>query len=148
MDANAISDRIELRDLVDGYARAADRSDRVALESLFLPDATLTVTRPGADPFTYVGVPALGEIIPKLDRYVRTFHVVANHWCSVSGTRGTGEAYCQAHHVLAGEPATDVVLTIRYVDGYARTGEGWRFASREVHILWTTELPLTSGPAI
>ena len=38
------------------------------------------------------------------------------------------------------------MLTIRYLDAYARHGDAWRFASREVHILWTSELPLASGP--
>ncbi len=143
-----MADRIELRDLVDGYARAADRRDRAAIEALFLPDATLTVTRPGSDPFTYEGAAALSEIVPKLDRYAQTFHLVANHWCTFDGPRATGEAYCQAHHVRADtQPAVDLVLTIRYLDAYARSRDGWRFARREVQILWTSEVPLTTGPA-
>jgi ketosteroid isomerase-like protein len=147
MDPARVADRSELRDLVFGYARAADRGDRSALEALFLPDATLTVRRPGADPHTYEGAAALGEIVPRLGRYARTFHLVANHWCEVSGATATGEAYCEAHHVrLDDGAAVDVVLTISYVDAYARTEAGWRFASREVQILWTRELPLASGP--
>jgi hypothetical protein len=147
MDAAQLADRVELRDLVDGYARAADRGDRVAFEALFLPDASLTVRRPGSEPHTYEGAGHIGEIVPRLGRYARTFHLVANHWCSVSGAKATGEAYCEAHHVrvdVAG--AVDVVLTIRYVDTYARATEGWRFASREVQILWTREVPLSSAP--
>ena len=147
MDAEQVAERVELRDLVDGYARAADRGDRVAFEALFLPDATVTVRRPGAAPHTYRGTGEIGEIVPRLSHYARTFHLVANHWCSVRGTRATGEAYCEAHHVRIDETGpTDVVLTIRYVDAYARPADGWRFASREVHILWTRELPLASGP--
>jgi hypothetical protein len=148
MGPDLIADRIELRDLVDGYARAADRRDRVAFESLFVPDARLTVSRPGADPHTYEGAQALGEIVPKLERYVRTFHLVANHWCSVRGPRATGEVYGQAHHVFERDgQAMDLVLTIRYDDGYVRAAEGWRFATRAVNILWTSEVPVTSGPA-
>jgi len=41
-----------------------------------------------------------------------------------------------------GATATDLVLTIRYHDAYARTPDGWRFARREVHILWTSEHPV------
>ncbi len=148
MGPELIADRIELRDLVDGYARAADRRDRVAFEGLFVPDARLTVWRPGADPHTYEGAHDLGQIVGRLDRYARTFHLVANHWCSVSGSRATGEAYSQAHHVSVDEgEAVDLVLTIRYDDTYTRTSEGWRFATRQVHILWTSEVPLASGPA-
>jgi len=161
VDPEAPFDRLELRELVDAYARAADRRDRVAFESLFLADATLTVTRPDADAHTYEGAAAIGQIVPNLARYTRTFHLVANHWTSVRGSRATGEAYCQAHHVLGDRrPAVpkqggddprapspvDVVLNIRYLDAYSRSHDGWRFASREVQILWTTELPLASGP--
>jgi hypothetical protein len=151
MDPDRIADRLELRDLVDGYARAADRGDRVALEALFVPDATLTVLRPGREPHTYSGPTSIGQIVPNLQRYARTFHLVANYWCSFGGGRASGEVYCEAHHVLVDAErgtATDVVLAIRYVDGYVRTHDGWRFASREVHILWTSELPVSSGPVL
>jgi len=147
MASERTEERFELRALVDGYARAADRGDRVAFEALFLPDATLTVRRPDVDPHTYRGSSEIGEIVPRLGHYARTFHLVANHWCSVSGTKATGEAYCEAHHVRVDEgTAVDVVLTIRYVDAYERGVDGWRFASREVQILWTRELGLASGP--
>ena len=147
MDPDRAIDRIELRDLVDGYARAADRGDRVAFEALFEPDATVTILRAGAEPFTYHGAHELGEIVPKLGRYLRTFHLVGSHWCTVGEKRSSGEAYCQAHHVLERDGgAVDLVLTIRYVDAYERHHDAWRFASREVHILWTSELPLASGP--
>ena len=149
MDLDLVIARLELRDLIDGYARAADRRDRVAFEALFLPDATLTVHRPGAEPHTYRGSGHIGEIVPQLERYASTFHLVANHWCVVDRGRGTGESYCQAHHVRPGDgsdPAVDLILTIRYLDTYARAGGAWRFASRQVHILWTSEVALASGP--
>jgi ketosteroid isomerase-like protein len=149
MDADQLSTRVELRDLVDGYARAADRRDRVAFEALFAPDATLTVHRPGHPPHTYRGPAEIGEIVPRLDHYARTFHLVGNVWCTVSRDRGTGEAYCQAHHV---RPRTDdagpvdLILQIRYLDAYVRVGGAWRFASRDVQILWTAEQAVLEGP--
>ncbi len=148
VDVDLVTTRLELRDLIDGYARAADRRDRTAFEALFAPDATVTVHRPGAEPHTYRGPDDIGQIVPHLDRYLSTFHLVANHWCDVTAEHATGEAYCQAHHVLVGddEGAIDVVLTIRYQDTYVRSAGTWRFASREVHILWTSETALTHGP--
>jgi ketosteroid isomerase-like protein len=151
VDVDLLATRFELRDLVDGYARAADRSDRVAFEALFAPDATVTVHRTGHQPHTYRGPTEIGEIIPNLGRYLSTFHLVASHWCDVAPGRATGEAYCQAHHVLAGQgdqPAIDVILTIRYQDAYVRSPTAWRFATRDVHILWTSQTPLASGPEI
>ncbi len=149
MDSDQLSTRVELRDLVDGYARAADRRDRVAFEALFAPDATVAVHRPGHPPHTYRGSAEIGEIVPRLDRYALTFHLVANYWCSAAHDRGSGEAYGQAHHV---RPRTDdagpvdLILHIRYLDAYVRVGGAWRFASREVHILWTAEQPVLEGP--
>ncbi len=148
VDLDAVTTRLALRDLVDGYARAADRRDRVAFEALFAPDARVTVVRPGREPHTYRGPSEIGEIIPNLSRYAQTFHLVANHWCDLGADRAAGEAYCQAHHVLVpdeGQPL-DVVLTIRYQDSYVRSARAWRFARREVRILWTVETPLASGP--
>jgi SnoaL-like domain len=147
MDPDQAVDRIELRDLVEAYARAADRRDRAGLESLFLPDASLTVIRPGAAPHTYDGAHDLGQIAPKLERYRRTVHLVSNHRCQIDGDRATGEAEGQAHHLRdSDDGAVDLVVTIRYDDTYTRTSEGWRFATRTVNILWTSELIVTSGP--
>ena len=47
----------------------------------------------------------------------------------------TGRVACLAHHVTRseGEPR-DLVWAITYRDRYARTGEGWRFTRRAMHI--------------
>jgi ketosteroid isomerase-like protein len=148
VDADTVADRIALRDLAEGYASAADRRDRAAFEALFTADATLTVLRPGAEPHTYRGASAIGEIVPQLERYARTFHLVANQACSVAGDRASGEVYCEAHHTFERDGrAIDLVLTIRYDDHYSRAPRGWRIADRTVDILWTAEVELTSGPA-
>ena len=92
----------------------------------------------------YVGAIRLAEIPERLGRYRHTFHDIGHHTCVITGDRATGEAGCRAHHVIEGAGgATDLVLTIRYSDVYARTPEGWRFATREVHIVWTSEEPVT-----
>jgi len=155
MDLDLVIARLELRDLIDDYARAADRRDRAAFEALFAPDATVTVTRPGTEPHTYRGVSEIGEIVPRLGHYLVTYHLVANHWCRVDGDVATGESYCQAHHVRGArgdDPASDLELTIRYQDAYRRNDFGrddggiWRFTSREVHILWTRVANLDISP--
>ncbi len=146
MDAAAVADRLALEDLVDGYADAADRRDAVAFAALFLPDATLTIVRAGAEPSVHSGHEQLARIPEMLRRYPLTLHVVTNHHGTIDGDEARGGAICQAHHLVEGDDGTtDLVLNIRYRDTYARTGAGWRIATREVHILWTSTLPVTSS---
>ena len=144
MDVTQVADRLAIHDLVDGYADAADRRDPVAFAGLFLPDASLTVVRDGADPSVHAGREQLARIPELLGRYPLTLHVVTNHHCSIDGDEAWGGAICQAHHLTHGDDGTtDLVLHIRYRDAYARTSAGWRIAAREVHILWTSTGPAT-----
>jgi ketosteroid isomerase-like protein len=143
MDAAAVADRLALHDLALAYAATADRRDVEGFTALFLPDATLTARRGDGEPAVYQGTERLAEIPARLGRYRETFHVVTNHRCEVTGDIATGEAACRAHHVTDGDDgATDVILTIRYRDTYRRTDAGWRFATRDVHILWSSEEPV------
>ena len=144
MDTSEVADRLALHDLVVAYASTADRRDVAAFAALFLPDATLTARRGNGEPGIYTGTERLAEIPERLGRYTETFHVVTNHVCQVDGDTAHGEAACRAHHVSVTDGgATDLVLTIRYRDTYQRTDAGWRFATRDVHILWTSEEPVT-----
>jgi hypothetical protein len=161
---------LELRDLVDAYALAADRGDADWFRSLWLPGARLTVhDADGPARSTLDGVDVIAEVPGRLSRYVVTLHIVANHMCWADpdshGEAATGEAYCLAHHVSApssnsdgddegeggGDGAgearehDDHVMAIRYVDRYGRDGDGrWRFATREVRRQWTRHEPVRS----
>jgi hypothetical protein len=89
-----------------------------------------------------------------LGRYDRTFHLVSNARFVVEGEEATGVVQCVAHHVTAGAPSgpagaggaapagTDTVWFIRYHDRYRRTGSGWRFLRRELHLQWVEEHPV------
>jgi hypothetical protein len=144
MDSSEVADRLALHDLALAYAATADRRDAAGFTDLFLPDATLTARRGDGEPGVYTGTERLAEIPQRLARYHETVHVVTNHRCEIDGDDATGEAACRAHHVTVGDAgATDLVLTIRYRDAYRRTPDGWRFAMRDVHILWTSEEPVS-----
>jgi hypothetical protein len=150
---------LELRDLVDAYAFAADRGDGDWFRSLWLPDARLTIhDGDGPARSTLDGADAIAQVPGRLARYVVTLHVVANQMCWADpdgeGRAATGEAYCLAHHVSAPEGGgagaghdehDDYVMAIRYVDRYGRNGAGrWRFATREVRRQWTRHEPVRS----
>ena len=137
-------DHMAIRELVGSYAAFADERDVDRFVALFLPDATLSVHRGEADPPVYAGAARLAEIPELLRRFQHTFHDVGYQRCEITDDRASGQAGCRAHHVRAVDGmAIDLVMTIRYRDTYARTPDGWRFAIREVHILWTSEEPAT-----
>ena len=144
MDSATVADRLALHDLVVAYASMADCRDASGFTDLFLPDATLTARRGDGEPAVYRGTARLAEIPERLSRYDQTFHAVTNDFAEVDGDHATGGASCQAHHLTnSTDGATDLVLTIRYADTYQHTPSGWRFATRAVHIIWTTEQPVT-----
>ena len=110
-------------------------------------DLAPVITRSGRD--------ALRQVAEMLRRYSRTFHLVSNARFVVEGDEARGEVQCVAHHVTSGprsEPAgdddtvpagTDTVWFIRYRDRYRRSGPGWRFVRRELHLQWVEEHPVT-----
>ena len=132
-------DRQQLRALVDSYAAAVDERDLDAFVALFVPDAALTIRQAGTSPeFRCHGHGELTAAVAPLSQYLSTMHLMANHRCEIDGDRASGETYCLAHHLReAAGGVEDLVMMIRYGDTYARTPEGWRFARREVRILWT-----------
>ena len=90
MDVAQVADRLALSDLADGYADAADRRDPVAFAALFLPHATLTIVRDGAEPSVHTGHDQLARIPEMLGRYRQTLHVVTNHHVTDQGRPGQG----------------------------------------------------------
>jgi ketosteroid isomerase-like protein len=122
-----------VRDLAHRYAAAVDDRDFDAVARLFTPDAVLAVPRPPRhlDPVTgHVGPAGVLEAMAALAAVPRTFHEVVGQ--VYDGTRG--RIACVAHHLLPGEPVTDLVWHLRYLDDYVQTPEGWRFARREVYV--------------
>lgn len=132
--ADELADRVELRALVEAYAVAADRRDSDAFAALFTEDATLaTYDASGSQRSRYTGRSEIASIPDRLRTYDLTVHIVSTVDLHVDGADATGEAYCDAHHVRGTD---DRLLVIRYVDRYCRD-DRWRFASREVRVLWT-----------
>lgn len=148
--AAGLADRLALRDLVEAYARCADRCDGPGLAALFEADGELRVRQPRETAPSRVlrGRAEIADAIGRLARYDATFHLVANHYLTIAGDEATGEVYCLAHHVTAGgADVRDHVMVIRYADRYRRAPDGWRFAERELHVAWTEDRPVTSPPA-
>ncbi len=131
----------DLRTPVERYAVAIDRRDEALFASAFTPDATLTVpvmSDPNAADIVLRGSDELRDVVRRIERYDRTFHMVGQVLIDrEEDAVAHGEAYCAAHHWRAvDDDATEhMVLFIRYEDRYRRDlGDGWLISARTVHV--------------
>ncbi|MGH2687091.1 MAG: nuclear transport factor 2 family protein [Actinomycetota bacterium] len=137
--SNLAADRADLRHLVESYAAACDGRDLALLQSCFVEGGSLTVHQPGRGPSTMTTPADLDRVPSGLGRYDHTFHLVGNHRVDIDGDQASGDTYCVAHHV---QGDVDLVIYIRYEDRYQRTDAGWRIATRDVRMLWTSRQPV------
>jgi SnoaL-like domain len=71
-----------------------------------------------------------------------TTHFNGQSTITLDGDRATGESYCLAHHLLAGEHGRSLILmSIRYRDRFTKDEGAWYFAERKRIIDWTDTRP-------
>ena len=140
------ADRLAIRELIDSYARFADRRQPEDQAALYTDDGrTLVYT---ADPATSEPVQELtghGEHIDGfagLGQYRATTHFNGQSTITIEGDRATGETYCLAHHLSEADGVlTLMVMSIRYRDAFAKKDGDWYFAERKLIIDWTDSRP-------
>jgi hypothetical protein len=120
------------------YAAGVDRRRLDLFLSAFVPDGSLWIPArgEGSGPRVLRGHDELAQVIERIGRFDRTFHLLGQTLVEeVDGDGARGETYCVAHHWLgAGDRVEDTVMFIRYEDTYARTAGGdWRLAERRLH---------------
>jgi ketosteroid isomerase-like protein len=135
------ADRLAIRELVDAYAHCADRRDAEGQKALFTEDTRFVVFMdgPGTEPTQELrGREALTPVFDDLNRYEATTHFNGQSTIGIEGDRATGESYCLAHHLWTeGDTRKLMVASLRYLDTFARSGDGWLFAERELYVDWT-----------
>jgi len=143
--------RRDLRDLVERYARGADRRQPADVAELFLDDGRLVIydgdpANGGTITSDIHGREAIAKAMTRLSRYRVTTHMLGQQHVDeldlVAG-EASAETYCLAHH-LHGEPTRDRVMAIRYLDQFRRYEGGWHFAERCLAVDWTSETLLES----
>jgi hypothetical protein len=134
----APDDRVALRELAERYAAGVDRRDTELFLSAFHPEqGRLFVFDPSetSEPRgARRGRDELAEVITRIARYDKTFHMLGNTRYEISAPAATGEVYCIAHHLDAAR--TDHVMYIRYHDDYTHDRHGWRIVERRVLVDW------------
>lgn len=132
-----------LRDLAERYAAGVDRRDPGLFLSAFDAErASLLVFEPsesGQPRGVRRGRGELADVVTRVSRHDRTFHLLGNSRYDVRGDEATGEVYCVAHQIdpVGDGGRTDHVMYIRYHDHYERGDAGWQIVERRVLVDWT-----------
>jgi hypothetical protein len=142
------ADRLAIRELVEAYAHCADRRDAKGQMALFTGDTHFVVYMNAKDPkpsFELHSREALAPVFAELNQYDATTHFVGQSTIfTLTSDRGTGEAYCLAHHVtVKGGNRRLMLASLRYNDAFVKLDGGWLFAERLLYVDWVDERALS-----
>ena len=142
------ADRLAIRELVEAYAHCADRRDASGQMSLFTADTHFVVYMDAQDPKPSQELhtrEVLAPVFADLNKYAATTHFVGQSTIfTLTSDRGTGEAYCLAHHVtVEGSKRRLMVASLRYLDTFVKRDGGWLFAERLLYVDWVDERALS-----
>ena len=142
------ADRLAIRELIEAYAHCADRRDANGQMALFTPDTHFVVYMNAKDPKPSQELnsrQALAPVFEDLNKYAATLHFVGqSSILSLTHDRGTGEAYCLAHHLsIDGETRRLMIAALRYYDTFVKIDGSWLFAERLLYVDWIEERVLS-----
>ena len=144
---NEAADRLAIRELIEAYAHCADRRDAKGQMSLFTADTHFVVYMNAKDTTPSMELQsreALAPVFADLNKYEATTHFLGQSTISLTGDRGTGEAYCLAHHVtLDGGKRRLMIASLRYLDTFVKMEGVWLFAERRLYVDWMEERALS-----
>jgi SnoaL-like domain len=123
-----LADRLAIRELIETYARCADRRDEKGWMALFASDAHFAVYMNGRDATPSPELhsrDALGPIFAHFTQYDSTTHFVGQSTLfTLSNDRATGEAYVLAHHITLNAAGRQLNLaSIRYNDSFVKVDD-------------------------
>jgi hypothetical protein len=142
------ADRLAIRELIEAYAHCADRRDANGQMSLFTSDTHFVVYMNAKDPKPSQELnsrEALAPVFADLNKYAATMHFVGQSTIlSLTADRGTGEAYCLAHHLTVdGGKRRLMIAALRYYDTFVKMDGSWLFGERVLYADWLEERELS-----
>jgi len=142
------ADRLAIRELVEAYAHCADRRDAKGQMSLFTADTRFVVYMNAKDPKPSQELrsrEALAPVFADLNKYAATVHFVGQSTIlTLTPDRGSGEAYCLAHHLtIADDKRQLMIAALRYYDTFVKVDGAWLFAERLLYVDWIEERALS-----
>lgn len=141
MSSAESADRLAIRELVEAYARCADRRDANGQMALFTPDTHFVVhmdaneSKPSQELHSRE---ALAPVFKDLNKYAATMHFVGQSTIlTLADHHATGEAYTLAHHLtVEGDKRSLMIAALRYADTFVKTDGSWLFAERRLYVDW------------
>jgi ketosteroid isomerase-like protein len=137
------ADRLAIRELIEAYAHCADRRDAKGQMALFTPDTHFVVFMNAKDRKPSQELhsrEALAPVFADLNKYATMHFVGQSTILSLTDDRGTGEAYCLAHHLTVdGDQRRLMIAALRYYDTFAKMDGTWLFAERLLYVDWIEE---------
>jgi ketosteroid isomerase-like protein len=138
------ADRLAIRELIEAYARCADRRDAKGQMALFTADTHFVVYMNAKDPSPSQELhsrEALAPVFAELNKYDATTHFVGQSTLvTLTDDSATGETYCLAHHVTVNGGTSRLMLaSLRYLDTFAKIDGVWLFAERRLYVDWLEE---------
>jgi hypothetical protein len=147
MSPQEAADRLSIRELVEAYAHCADRRDAQGQMSLFTADAHFAVYMNSKDPMPSQELrsrEALAPVFADLNQYAATMHFVGQSTIlGLTADRGTGEAYCLAHHLTVNAKRRLMIAALRYYDAFVKVDGAWLFSERKLYVDWMEERALS-----
>jgi len=142
------ADRLAIRELVEAYAHCADRRDATGQMALFTTDTHFVVYMNAKDPKPSQELrsrEALAPVFTDLNKYAATMHFVGQSTIlTLTSDRGSGEAYCLAHHLtIENEKRQLMIAALRYYDTFVKVDGAWLFAERLLYVDWIEERALS-----
>jgi len=138
------ADRLAIRELIESYAHCADRRDAKGQMSLFTENVRFVVYMNAKDPTPSQELrtrEALAPVFAELNKYDATTHFLGQSTIfTLADNRGTGEAYCLAHHITNDRSGRRLmVASLRYLDTFVKIAGIWLFAERRLYVDWLEE---------
>ena len=142
------ADRLAVRELVESYARCADRRDAKGQMALFTSDTHFVVYMNAKDPTPTQELHSREELAPvfaDLNRYSATMHFLGQTTIlTLTNERATGETYCMPHHLtIDGKTRRLMVAALRYTDTFVKMDGAWLFAERKLYVDWLEQRELS-----
>lgn len=141
----AMSDRLEIQDLLTSYCSAIDARDWEALDDIFTADAIIDYTEAGgargnlADIKIYLG--------KALKPFSAMQHMLGLPMIKLSGDSATARTTLFNPMIINKDGNPHVFFVgMWYVDDLKRTGAGWRIQSRREELGYFHNLPSDFSP--
>lgn len=138
-----LADRAEISDLLLAFVRAIDDKDQDAYADAFAENGHVQLPHATAE-----GREAI-RTMRRPPAHWSTHHVLTNHQIEIDGDTASARAYLEATHVFdATKPAGHARAGGWYDTTLVRTGDGWRFKSVALTIIWNTGEMIRPQPPV